>query len=61
MLKFEGLPIVVRISSEGDLKLLQELVHAGEQRLRRAGLRRDTRRTIKNDDLTTSLKPLARN
>ena len=48
---FEGLPVVVRVSSEGDLELLEELVHAGEQRLRRARLRRQTGHALENDHL----------
>ena len=47
----EWVPVVVRVSSEGDLELLEELVHAGEQRLRRARLRRHTRHALENDHL----------
>ena len=42
-------PVVVGVPPEGDLELLEELVHAGEQRLRAARVRVDRRRALKHD------------
>ena len=44
-----GVPVVVRVPPEGDFELLEELVHAGEQRLRRARSRVDRRRALEHD------------
>ena len=44
------IPVVVRISSEGDLELFQELVHSGEEGLRRAGRGLDGGLALEDDD-----------
>ena len=43
-------PEVVRVSPEGDVELLEELVHPCEQRLGRAGLGLDGRLSLEDDD-----------
>ena len=42
--------VVGRVTAEGDVELLEELVHPGEQRLRRVRGGRDRRQAVVDDD-----------
>lgn len=55
LLSCKNVPEVGRISAEGNLKMLQEFVHASQERLRSASFGVDTRSSIEDNDTVSQI------